>query len=753
MHRELPLGETSELLQEVGAMRMDGADILVLSPTPTHPPDQGNRKRIYAVCKELQARGARVHFVYYPQEWWFEFLPHDLVREMTAAWDSFHVVPTSRHTYNPPAGPDYTIDEWWDESIATTLKWLFKRQLFDAFIVNYAFMSKALELAPPNVLRILDTHDLFTGRRQLLEQHGLKPEFFYTTREEETLAVQRAQLVWAIKDEEAVIYRSMSNVPCITMPHAEPTAPIARIRRCDDDGVLVIGMLGSGNVINVQNARAFVATATPIFKARGAKVLIRYVGSMCSRLADLAEVEGVDLAGPVVDVEAFYRDVDVVVIPLAFSTGLKIKAVEAFAAGVPIVAMGHALEGIPTEHDWHQCHSMEEVAEVCCEIAQEPELLKALTQATHVTHARIQHQVRLALDATIQRIHRRPTVVVTVDHAFFDPESAYREQIYQTINLLMQQAQVVLYVDQLLPPHQATLFEAFNGLAVDCKLAVAPHVSPPSGRSLGLNHMVVSLPELIARSSRPILWVMRFCPELANLQGEALRTPLFLRMDVLRQLGTPPSEEVIKALTDKCLETTWIESHPDAPVPTTLGGHVRHMLVPAWRWKPNRLHMGTEAPLLHFLARDDQHSLAQELMSRLPDLQDALQPGVVITPKPHAATAAGAHKHYSVNALMGRLSALRPMPACVIDLSGNAHEFEALRESYLRCQVPVIRVDRAGEDGEPLSLMGLIELLVALPERLETFKQAVSDELSVRYGNDAGWANVWRAVSVRKALG
>jgi glycosyltransferase involved in cell wall biosynthesis len=753
MHRELPLGEVLGLSPEVGAARMDGADILVLSPTPTHPPDQGNRKRIYAVCKELQARGARVHFVYYPQEWWFEFLPHDLVQEMTAAWDSFHVVPTSRHTYNPPAGQDYTIDEWWDESIATTLKWLFKRQHFDAFIVNYAFMSKALELAPPNVLRILDTHDLFTGRRQLLEQHGLKPEFFYTTQEQESIAVQRAQLVWAIKDEEAVIYRSMANVPCITMPHAEPTAHVARIRRFDDEGVLVIGMLGSGNVINVQNARAFVEAARPIFEARGAKVLIRYVGSMCSRLGDLADIDGVDLAGPVATVDAFYRDVDVVVIPLAFSTGLKIKAVEAFAAGVPIVAMGHALEGIPIEHAWHQCQTMEEVAQVCCEIAEQPNLLGALTQATHATHARIQHQVQAALDATIGRIHRRPTVVVTMDHAFFDPESAYREQIYQTINLLMQQAQVVLYVDQLLPPHQATLFEAFNGLAVDCKLAVAPHVSPPVGRSLGLNHMVVSLPELLARSARPILWVMRFSPELANLDAEALRTPLFLRMDVLRQLGSPPSAQAIKALTDKCLETTWIEAHTEAPLPGTFGPHVRHMLVPSWRWKPNRLHLGTEAPLVHILARDDQYALAQELLSRLPMLQQALLPGAVITSKPQATGRVGEAKHFSVGALLGRLSSFRPMPACVIDLSGNAYEFETLRESYMRCQIPVIDTHRAGESGEPLSLMGLVELLVDLPEKLASIKLAVNDELSIRYGNDAGWANVWRAVSVRKALG
>jgi glycosyltransferase involved in cell wall biosynthesis len=732
---------------------MDGSDILVLSPTPTHPCDQGNRKRIHAVCRELQARGARVHFVYYPQEWWFEFLPHDLLREMAAAWDTFHMVPPSRPPYSPPIGADYTIDEWWDDSIGTTLKWLFKRQHFDAFVVNYAFMSKAFEFAPPNVLRVLDTHDLFTGRRDLLERHGLRPEFFYTTREQESIAVQRAQLIWAIKDEEAVIYRGMCNIPCITMPHAEPTAPAERHRRSDDQGLLVIGMLGSNNIINVQNARAFVKSALPIFSARGAKVLIRYSGTMCARLGDLAQLEGVDLAGPVDAVDAFYRDVDLVVIPLAFSTGLKIKAVEAFAAGVPIVAMGHALEGIPTEHPWHQCQSMATVAQTCCDIAESPALLEGLAEASRTTHARIQRQVQMALDDTIRRIQSRPTVVVTMDHMFFDGESAYRQQIHQTINLLMQLARVVLYIDQHLPFNQVALFEAFNGMAVDCKLAVAPHVHVPDGRSLGLNHVVTSLPELLSRSKSPLLWVMRFCPELAHLNGQAARTSVFLRMDVLRQLGAPPPIESVKALTDACLEITWIESHPNAPVPGNLGPRVRHLLVPTWRWNPKRLHPDSKTLSLCFLARDDQMPLALELLDRLPLLQPALQPGAVIVCGHGPPTSAGRAKVKGLPEVLSKPASLRPVPACVVDLSGNAFEFEPLREICLRSHIPVLHIESAGQDGRPLSLMQLVDLLVALPDRIADLKQAVPGELSVRYGNDAGWANVWRALSVRKALG
>ena len=82
------------------------------------------------------------------------------------------------------------------------------------------------------------------------------------------------------------------------------------------------------------------------------------------------------------------------------------------------------------------------------------------------------------------------------------------------------------------------------------------------------------------------------------------------------------------------------------------------------------------------------------------------------------------------------------------DLPGSAHDASNTRPPRGAGANPAPE-----QDGRPLSLMGLIELLVDLPETLERFKLSVSDELSVRYGNDAGWANVWRAVSVRKALG
>ncbi|WP_374674443.1 glycosyltransferase [Ideonella sp.] len=733
-------------------VRLLGGDILVLSPTPTAPVDQGNRKRIYAVCRELQRRGARVHFVYYPQEWWFEFLPDDLVREMAAQWDSFHLVPPSRHTYTQPAGEDYLIDEWWDDAIGEHLRWLFKRHRYDAFIVNYAYMSKAFEVAPANTLKILDTHDQFTGRRQLLGRHGIAPEFFYTTQEQEAIALDRAQLVWAIKDEERDFYRSISQTPCITVPHIEPETRVPRVRRPEDEGRLVIGMLGSGNAINVNNARAFVQVALPIIARRQAPVVIRFVGAMCTKLPDLQGLPGVELLGPVDTTDEFYRDVDLVIVPLAFSTGLKIKAVEAFATGMPLVAMGHALEGIPTRHPWHQCRTMEEVAEVCCDVAFDTSRLDALTESTEHTYARVRAQAKAAFDDTLRRLVDQPTVVVTVDRQFFELDSPYREHIFQTVNLMRHLAQVVLHFDQRLPTNQNALFEAFHGMASDCKLVVSHPAERAGTRSLGLSAVRAPLKDVLAAYSRLTLWVTRLGPEMLELGTQPSRLPLFVRLDTLRMLQPEVLAQDVDRLTRQFHEVTLLDSHPLAP-PVPAVPQATRLTVPFWRWRPWLLHAEAGPRRVWILARADQRELA-ELMAEALDAAHPDWPACkVVLPDDDGECPAGAAgalpsdtlRVQAAGTLLGRFRLLRPLPLALLDLSGDAPGLEIVRETFRRAHVPVVVPPVPG-------LWAVTELVTTLGQQLPAWTGRAPVEEASRYGSDAGWNHVWKAISMNNVL-
>ena len=59
------------------------------------------------------------------------------------------------------------------------------------------------------------------------------------------------------------------------------------------------------------------------------------------------------LLGPVPDAEDFYRAVECVLNPMAGGTGLKIKTVEALAAGLPVLGTRDAFAGLPANHPGH----------------------------------------------------------------------------------------------------------------------------------------------------------------------------------------------------------------------------------------------------------------------------------------------------------------------------------------------------------------------------------------------------------------
>ena len=153
-----------------------GLEVLVVSPTPTHPVDHGNRKRVFAICRALQIRGARVHFVHYPAEhdWRFD-RPERHERAMREQWDSYQLLPPTRSLHTAPIGVDHEIDEWADPSVSQYLAWACSRRRYDVAIVNYTWMSFALEALPPSVFKVLDTHDVFSNRRELLESTASRP--------------------------------------------------------------------------------------------------------------------------------------------------------------------------------------------------------------------------------------------------------------------------------------------------------------------------------------------------------------------------------------------------------------------------------------------------------------------------------------------------------------------------------------------------------------------------------------------------
>ncbi|MBR0649936.1 glycosyltransferase [Roseomonas terrae] len=358
-----------------------GLRVLVLSPVPTWPVTFGNRNRIVQVNRALQREGAHVALLHYPSdEEWRTRLPRDALAAMAGQWDEVFHTPVTRPLHSrPSAGPDHAADDWWDPAIGQMLDWLFKIGRYDALLVNYTWLSKALEHAPSGVLRILDTHDRFSGRRDLLAANGLSAEYFHTTEEQERLALGRADIVWAIKEQEAAFFATLTARPVRTLLHMEPPAPSGPARPAD--GLLRFGIVGGRNNINASNIRRFLEAADAYLRRTLLPVEIVVAGSVCDLLEGL-HLPYLRQLGRVETMDALYDQVDAVLAPLAFSTGLKIKVGEALARGRPLISHVHAFEGYAATHPFHECADFDAMMRAIHRLVREPEALEALAKAS-----------------------------------------------------------------------------------------------------------------------------------------------------------------------------------------------------------------------------------------------------------------------------------------------------------------------------------------------------------------------------------
>ncbi|MBR0673519.1 glycosyltransferase [Neoroseomonas soli] len=358
-----------------------GLRVLVLSPVPTWPVTLGNRNRIVQVNRALQREGAHIALLHYPSdEEWRTSLPRTALAEMASQWDEVFHAPVTRPLHTRPAeGEDHGADDWWDPAIGQMLDWLLKVGRYDALLVNYTWLSKALEHAPAGVLRILDTHDRFSNRRELLADNGLRPEYFHTTPEQERLALDRADIVWAIKRQEEAFFRTLTNRPVRTLLHAEPAGGVpATAAR---DGVLRLGIVGGRNNINATNIRNFLKVADAYLRRTLLPVEILVAGSVCTLLEGL-RLPYLRLLGAVESMDELYAEADVVLAPLAFSTGLKIKVGEALSRGKPLVSHAHAFEGYVPTHPFHECTDFEAMMRAIHRLVREPEEVAVLAEAS-----------------------------------------------------------------------------------------------------------------------------------------------------------------------------------------------------------------------------------------------------------------------------------------------------------------------------------------------------------------------------------
>ncbi|HEX4078333.1 MAG TPA: glycosyltransferase [Rhizomicrobium sp.] len=339
-------------------------DVLVITPTPTHPAIQGNRQRVFEMCRAMESAGADVTLLYYATE----AASAASAREMRTAWSRVEIVFPRNVVHGRSLVRYPAIDDWYDDEITAAALRLCAQKQFDVCLVNYVWYSKLFEYLPANMVRVIDTHDLFGARAVKFAEIGLDPAWFHTSIEQEKLGLDRADFVIAIQDSEAVELRQRTNsavhsvgslAPCDFLP-ARPRFAAER---------LSVGYVGSGNPFNAASMLAFAG----LLRTRPHicdRVEFLVAGQVCNTLAGVPH--RLRLLGVVDSISEFYRSIDVAINPMLGGTGLKMKSLEALAFGKPLVATADAMAGIPGDHAGHRLTNQTDLLEYLVGLADRP---------------------------------------------------------------------------------------------------------------------------------------------------------------------------------------------------------------------------------------------------------------------------------------------------------------------------------------------------------------------------------------------
>ena len=325
------------------------ANVLIISPTPFAPSTAGNRERIAKIVSMLESLGHTVFFAHVLRE------TGDAQAMQAKLGSRFFTLP---YTHPKPrlravrkilrrVGFDGAyrtrIDAWYDPTIEPEIRRIIQDNKIETVFVEYAYLSKVLGIIDDTIVKVIDTHDVFSDRHRRFLDQGLQPEWLSCAPADEARALNRADFVIAIQDTEAAYFRTITNATVVTVGHVvEPIITTNNSVQPPDTRAETILFVGSANAINVASIRWFIDKVYPlVWSQRQAPLIV--CGSVCNALENTPHVQ---LLGPVETLDEHYRSAGVVINPAQFGTGLKIKSIEALSNGCPLVSTSIGIEGL-----------------------------------------------------------------------------------------------------------------------------------------------------------------------------------------------------------------------------------------------------------------------------------------------------------------------------------------------------------------------------------------------------------------------
>ncbi len=217
-----------------------------------------------------------------------------------------------------------------------------------ALFVEYIWLTRLVTGLPGDLRRkvrcFVDTHDVMHLRTEQFETRKRQVHMPIDAAGERE-ALECYDVVVAIQHEDAAVFRSLCPAKTVIVAgHAGAVTPLPGPQK---KGTTQFLFVGSRSHPNVDSLKGLLAEVWLALQARhGDGIRLSVVGNIAERRDELPDAPNVTYHGIVADLAEVYAEADVVLAPVLYGTGLKIKVVEALCYGKATVTMPAGVDGM-----------------------------------------------------------------------------------------------------------------------------------------------------------------------------------------------------------------------------------------------------------------------------------------------------------------------------------------------------------------------------------------------------------------------
>lgn len=337
---------------------------LIISPFPTHGSNSGNKTRLLQSIELLKSLNFEVFFCYVPI---YPFGNEQVSNDFKKFWGSNYEI-FQNSIFSLPRKTIYLnklkyrknqICSWMGIDFLNVLndfqftngylpaglsRFILdfcKKNDISVVILEYAFMSKLFSYLPKSIIKIIETHDIFTKRNKRIRKTVPKYHWFNLFAFQEKTLLQNADYVIAIQENEKNFFINQLKLQNVVLLDILKSS--VKVNSYDKKNYN-IGLVASNNEINKNGFNYFIAEIWPSILNEFPCANLLVAGSICSIIEQIPP--RCIFLGQIEDLKNFFQICRFTINPILAGTGLKIKTIESLTFGKAIVSTPEGISGI-----------------------------------------------------------------------------------------------------------------------------------------------------------------------------------------------------------------------------------------------------------------------------------------------------------------------------------------------------------------------------------------------------------------------